>query len=59
MNTTLTSSRPTKYPKASWRKCMFPLKARPGTLMKVSVLVSLATIEKPTDHHDISLPPRK
>ena len=35
------------------------MKARPGMLMKVRVLVSLATIEKPTDHQDISLPPRK
>lgn len=35
------------------------LKARPGMLMNMSVLVSLATMENPTDHQDICFPPGK
>lgn len=38
---------------------MSDLKAMPGMLMNVSVLVSLATMENPTDHRDICFPPRK
>jgi hypothetical protein len=38
---------------------MSDLKASPGMLMNVRVLVSLATMENPTDHQDICFPPRK
>jgi hypothetical protein len=47
----VTTTRPTRYPAASWRKVQFPPKANPGTLMNVTVLVSVATIDPVTAHH--------
>ena len=49
-----TTMRPSRYPTAISRNPRFVVYARPGMLMKVSALVSLATIENMTAHHGIS-----
>ncbi len=59
MKITLTMTRPITYPNTSCRNVMSPVYADAGTLMKVSVLVSVATTVKQIAHHGTDRPVRK
>ena len=59
MNITLTITRPMTYPNTSCRNVMSPAYAMAGTLMNVSVLVSVATIVKQIAHHGTERAVRK
>src|SRR3954471_3535243 len=55
----VTMIRPSTYPAASCRNVQFPAYADAGTPMKVSVLVSVATIVKQIAHHGVDWSVRK
>ena len=56
MKRTETATRPIRYPTTSCRKVKFAPYAKPGTLMNVTVLVSVATIDSMIAHQGTRWP---